>query len=275
MADPTSGATPGPTVSELFEALQGELGKLEDAASWQAFLRAQARFHRYSYANTLLILRQRPAASAVAGFATWRALGRSVRRGERAIWIVAPVFERRGPAAERRVVGFRRVAVFDVSQTDGAELTVCCSPLQGADPPGLFARLVEVAQALGFAVELADLEPGCYGDCTYGLRRIRVSRSASGAQAAKTLAHELAHACLHEHAPDRALAELEAESVAYICCQVMGLDTGQYSFGYLATWAGGTAEAQSALRTSCRRIASTAERLLGLLESSDEVPDPS
>jgi antirestriction protein ArdC len=82
----------------------------------------------------------------------------------------------------------------------------------------------------------------------------------------KTLAHELAHALLHEEAEDRRLAELEAESVAYVVCQRLGIESSAYSFGYVATWAGGAASAQSAIRASCRRISETARRILDLLE---------
>src|ERR1700728_4095326 len=112
-----------PSLADLLEKLAEGVARLEHGESWRRFLAAQARFPRYSYSNTLLILEQRPDASAVAGFATWRSLGRFVRAGEQAIWSVAPL-RRRGPrrAAAEPPAGFRRIAVFDISQTEGDDV---------------------------------------------------------------------------------------------------------------------------------------------------------
>lgn len=254
-----------PDVRALVEQLSRGVAQLGDEGKWEQFLAAQARFHRYSFANTMLILEQFPDATTVAGFNTWRGAGRVVRRGERAIWIVAPVRQRGGTSgSEPEIAGFRRVAVFDLSQTEGAELVTLCEPLEGGDDRGWFEVLVEAATALGFDVERSDLASGVFGDCTYATRRIRVASTASPAQAVKTLAHELAHALLHENAGDRALAELEAESVAYVVCQHLGLDTKCYSFGYVTTWAGGTAVALRAIKGSCTRIADTARVIIDL-----------
>lgn len=253
-----------PDVHALVEQLSRGVAELGDEGKWQEFLRAQARFHQYSFANTMLILQQCPAASTVAGFNAWRRLGRTVRRGERAIWIVAPVLARSPSSRAREVAGFRRVAVFDLSQTEGAELVTVCEPLEGDDEYGWFSVLAGVAASLGFDVEKGVLAAGVFGDCTYVTRRIRIAEAASPAQAVKTLAHELAHALLHEHTDDRPLAELEAESVAYIVCQSLGLDTKQYSFGYVATWAGGTSVALGAIKASGGRIADTARTIIDL-----------
>jgi len=254
-----------PDVRALVEQLSRGVEQLGDAGKWEEFLAAQARFHRYSFANTMLILQQCPDATTVAGFNTWRGAGRVVRRGERAIWIVAPILHRRIKAsAEPEIAGFRRVAVFDLSQTEGDELLTLCAPLEGGDDRGWFEVLADVAIALDFSVERSDLANGVFGDCTYASRRIRVALTASPAQAVKTLAHELAHALLHENTDDRPLAELEAESVAYVVCQHLGLDTTCYSFGYVTTWAGGTSVALRAIKGSCTRIADTARVIIDL-----------
>jgi hypothetical protein len=254
-----------PDVRALVEELSRGVAELGDEGKWEEFLAAQARFHRYSFANTMLILQQFPDATTVAGFNTWRGAGRVVRRGERAIWIVAPVLHRRATTGQDpEIAGFRRVAVFDLSQTEGAELVSLCEPLEGGDDRGWFNVLVEVATTLGFDVERSDLATGVFGDCTYATRRIRVASSASPAQAVKTLAHELAHALLHENATDRPLAELEAESVAYVVCQHLGLETKCYSFGYVTTWAGGTSVALRAIKGSGARIADTARVIINL-----------
>jgi hypothetical protein len=116
--------------------------------------------------------------------------------------------------------------------------TVCHKP-SGDDTAGIFARLIEFATLIAFAVEDAELPGSVNGDCTHELHRIRVEIFNSPAQRVKTLAHEIGHALLHEQFDNRALAELKAESTAYVICQALGLDTSDYSFGYVAGWAGG------------------------------------
>jgi hypothetical protein len=254
-----------PDVRALLEKLTAGVERLGSEGRWEQFLAAQARFHRYSYANTLLILDQRPAATAVAGYRAWQGMGRRVRPGERAIWIVAPLLRcRQDPPVVRELAGFRRVAVFDLAQTEGEAVATLCQPLVGEDDEGWFGRFVDAATNFGFEVERALLPDGVFGDCTYALRRIRVSETASPAQAVKTLVHELAHGLLHEYADDRPLAELEAESVAYVVCQHLGLATDQYSFGYVTTWAGGSEPAIRAIKRSCQRIVDAARSLIEL-----------
>ena len=142
----------------------------------------------------------------MAGFRAWQRMGRVVRRGERAIWILAPVVDRtRGDDEEpsRHVVrGFRHVPVFDVSQTEGEDLPTVCAHLDGEDPHGAYDGLVAAAASLGFTVEDASLPAGVNGDCSHGLRRIRVEAANRPAQRVKTLVHELAHAILqHAESP--------------------------------------------------------------------------
>lgn len=261
-----------PSVHELLASLTQGVEELHTTAKWEEFLSAQSRFHRYSYLNTLLILSQRPDARAVAGYGTWRRLNRAVRRGERAIWIVAP---RRRRVAEssstvEEIIGFRRVGVFDVTQTEGDELVEVCRPLVGADSAGAFERLAAVANTVGFCVVRATMPSAVFGDCTYSTSCIRVSSAAAPAQAVKTLAHEIAHAMLHEGCENRALAELEAESVAFVVCRHLGLDTSEYSLGYVTRWAGGTEVALEQIKCSCARITATAKRIIDSLSELDE-----
>jgi len=260
------------TRPDLTAALRAGIAQLTSSAQWQRFLRYQSAFHHYSFGNVLLIAAQRPSASRVAGFATWRSLGRWVRRGESAIWILAPV-HRRGPHADghdqrsdderaARSLRFRRVAVFDIAQTDGAAPPDVVRRLTGPDATSAYPSLVAHAQSLGFSVVGASLDGASNGDCDFDRRRIRVEEANEPAQRTKTLVHELAHAVLHEHESDRALAELEAESVAFVVCRAIGLDTGAYSFGYVASWAGGGQAALDAIRRSGERIAATARPLI-------------
>ncbi len=246
--------------SALLDRLTAGIARLADSEEWRRHLDAQARFHAYSANNVVLITAQCPEASRVAGFATWKKLGRSVRRGEQALWILAPLLKRDGE--ERRIAGFRYVPVFDIGQTEGEELPRVCRTLAGEDPDGLLARLRVVAEGLDFAVVAAELPGTVHGDCSFTQRRIRIEERDPPAQQVKTLVHELAHALLHEEVPDRARAELEAESVAYVVCQQLGVDTAAYSFGYVTVWAGGGEAAIEGIRTSCARIQGAAARIL-------------
>ena len=260
---------------ELLEKLAEGIGNLTSSEQWQRHLDVQSRFRRYSFGNVLLIAAQRPEATQVAGFNAWRKLNRSVRKGEKAIWILAPmVYRTRDTQAdddERVIRGFKFVPVFDLAQTDGDELPTVCNRLDGDDPAGHFAQLVSVAQSIGFIVEDHELA-GPNGDCCHSERRIRVEARNMPAQRVKTLAHELGHAILHEPGEDRpdsrALLELEAESVAYVVCQNLGIETSDYSFGYVATWAGGGTEAREAIKAYGTRIQRAADQILTAVEAA-------
>lgn len=245
---------------DAIAALTRGVGELADSSRWRAFLQMQAHFHEYSYRNVLLIARQCPHATHVAGFRAWRRLGRAVRRGERAIWILAPV--RR--TEDDRPVRFVAVPVFDVSQTVGTELPDVCRRLEGGSEDDVRA-LEGAARSLDLSIEWCELADGVNGECDIARRRIRVERRNAAAQRAKSLAHELAHGLLHADARDRRLAELEAESVAYVVSRHLGVESDGYSFGYLAQWAGDPTAAVAAIEASCARIAVTAGRIIAAL----------
>jgi antirestriction protein ArdC len=266
----------------LVAKLTAGIAGLADSNRWQEHLDYQARFHRYSFGNAVLIAAQCPGATRVAGYRAWQRLGRTVRRGERAIWILAPMVVAKGDPGrtpddrpDKVVRGFKYVPVFDVSQTEGEPVPVICTPLAGDAPGSCFDRLADAARSLGYRVEDADLAAGTHGDCHFGLRRIRVAQGNSPAQRVKTLAHEIAHALLHDGERNRPLAELEAESTAYVVCQQLGLDTGDYSFGYVTAWAGGSEQAIEAIRSSCANIQRAAAFLIESTATEREaVPQP-
>jgi hypothetical protein len=147
---------------EVLTSLTDGIAALTTSAQWETWLRAQSRFHHYSFNNVILIQIQDPDATRVAGFHTWKALGRSVRKGEKAIWILAPMT--RKVAAEdaeqadetkpgaRVLSGFKPVPVFDIHQTDGEPLPEVSSRLQG-DEPGVYTQLIAVARSIGYTVE--------------------------------------------------------------------------------------------------------------------------
>jgi antirestriction protein ArdC len=257
--------------SDLVRQLEEGIARLTSSDAWERYLVFQSRFHRYSFGNVLLIAAQNEGASHVAGFHTWRRLERAVRKGEKAIWILAPLMGATSKGDDERVMrGFRSVPVFDISQTDGADVPAVCRKLSGGDPARLYDRLLAVATTMGFTVEDHVFADGTNGDCCPARRRIRVETSNAPAQRVKTLAHELAHAVLHQRPDDRNLAELEAESVAYVVCGEIGLDTGSYSFGYVAGWAGGGDKALVAIKTSCARIQKAAASILEAVQEDQQ-----
>ena len=275
-------ATQRPT-AEVLDRLREGIGSLTSSDAWMTWLQAQRRFHPYSFGNTILITLQRSDATHVAGFRTWLSLGRHVRKGEKGIAILAPIVRRfrvtdEVTGDETVVVGaptnFRVVYVFDIAQTDGDDLPPApVSKLHGDDPDDRYTQLRAVAHALGFTVEEDYLDGGVNGFCDHGKHLIRVEVRNDPRQQVKTLAHELAHAILHEGRDlPRERMELEAESVAYVVCADMEIDTASYSFGYVATWAGGGDEARRALAESAQRIQKAAHLILDDgRESSEEV----
>jgi len=266
--------------TNVLERLSEGIASLTSSDKWQEWLDVQSRFHQYSFNNTLLIQLQSPEATRVAGFNAWRKLERFVRKGEKGIWILAPMTHRvaddnddENDGSSRRILsGFRPVPVFDIAQTDGE--TLPDSPvtrLAGEAPEHAYERLIAVAHGLDYSVEEDHLPGESNGVCVFNERCIRVEVTNDAAQQVKTLAHELAHAMLHEGYSDRALAELEAESVAYIVCNGIGLDSDTYSFGYVAGWAGGGDTAIAAIKASGQRIQQTANRILETVTTEQEV----
>ncbi len=255
---------------ELIEKLAEGISNLTTSEEWQRYLDCQSRFHRYSFGNVLLIAAQCHEATQVAGFNAWRKMNRFVRKGEKAIYILAPMVYKNADAEngedERVIRGFKFVPVFDVAQTDGEELTSICNRLDGEDPAGHYAQLLSVAQSLGFTVVDHEFDGSTNGDCNHAEHRIRVEVRNTPAQRVKTLAHEISHGLMHEKFDSRAVAELEAESTAYVVCQSLGFDTSDYSFGYVATWAGGGAQAIAGIKASCERIQKAAATILRAFE---------
>ncbi|MFN0026962.1 MAG: ArdC-like ssDNA-binding domain-containing protein [Acidimicrobiales bacterium] len=240
---------------------------------WRQMLQVAARFHTYSPNNVWLILAQNPDATQVAGFHTWRKVGRQVRKGERGIAILAPLVSRARPVTERdtaehpglvRVLrGFRVVYVFDLAQTDGNALPdVAPTMLTGQDPTGWYDRVASLVATAGFTLQRKDCSPA-NGTTNFTTRQVTVRPDLSPAGAVKTLAHELGHVLLHDDAErtalDRARFEVEAESVAYLVCATVGIDTDDYSFPYLARWSGGDLEL---IRTTAARAMGCARQIL-------------
>lgn len=303
-------------LAALHERLAQQVAALRTGDDWRRWLEVASRFHDYSFNNTLLICAQRPHATLVAGYEAWRALGRQVEKGQRGIQILAPVIrrDRDGAAAEvdrrardqkgneadaagdeeerrRRVVGFRATYVWDVSQTFGELLPAQPRPqlLEGQAPPGLWDGLAQLVADHGFALERGDCGTA-NGVTNYVTRTVRVRADVDDAQAAKTLAHELAHVLLHDPAGSTAGAspvsprtsecggvlEVEAESVAYLVSAARGLSTDRYTFPYVTTWAAGAGgkEPEDVVRETGARVLSAARAVLAATPSDAPLVDP-
>jgi N-terminal domain of anti-restriction factor ArdC/IrrE N-terminal-like domain len=264
----------------LLEQLADGVDQLTTSEEWERYLDFQTRFHRYSFNNTMLIMLQKPEATRVASFKAWKGMDRTVKKGEKALYVLAPMMGKRKPKDGedpdavkdlKTIYGFKGVPVFDVSQTEGEPLPEPVTKLDGDDAEGHFAQLAEVAQSLGFWVVDHEFTDGVNGDCNHADKVIRVHAANSPAQRVKTLTHELAHAMLHEdtawYRENRGQAELEAESTAYVVCQTLGIETSGYSFGYVASWGGGGDEVRKRIKGSGDRIQKTAVAILTGLDS--------
>ena len=246
---------------------------LEQGHSHQltAFLATMARFHRYSWHNVCLIASQRPNATRVAGFQTWRSMGRFVRKGEKGIAILAPIVGRQQSESigdeNRRVLGFRAAYVFDVEQTDGDPLP---EPREASGDPGATtAALAAAIVRCGITIEVVDDLDGALGSSSGG--RIQLLRGLSPAVEFTTLVHEYAHELLHRAADrpaSRDLRELEAEAVAFVVGTAVGLDTADASRDYIHLYRGD----RGALAASLDRIQHAASAVLSGLSAANGPP---
>jgi antirestriction protein ArdC len=260
------------------DLLVSAVESLVNGEDWQKMLSVASRFHHYSANNVFMILRQRPDATRVAGYRTWQSLGRQVRKGERGLVILAPCrytreVERDDGTTEKvsAVRGFTTTHVFDVSQTDGDPLPDCGpSLLEGSGVAGLWDLLAGQVKAAGFTLERGDCA-GANGRTDMTVRTVRVRDDVSEAQATKTLIHELAHVLLHQDIATyftcRGRCEVEAESVAYLVCQSVGLVSDGYSFPYIAEWSEGKSEV---IQSTAARVLDAARRILAGLENLDK-----
>jgi len=253
----------------LLESLQGEILALRASDRWAAYLDAQSRFHNYSPRNVMLISMQRPDASHVAGFHTWRQLNRTITKGERALSILAPLFSQSIEHDHDTPIGFRWVSVFDIAQTQGPALPSPVQLLSARVPAHLEPALSSVVQQIGFTLLYEQLPTGVNGECRWADRSIVIRADNPPLQRVKTIVHECAHALLHQHERSRALAEIEAESVAYIALKSWGLDAAPYSAGYVASWLDQGDDLHAVIERSLSAIQRASATILRGLEQQD------
>ena len=291
---------PAEKLKEITDRLEQGIAELFDSERYREYLKVMSKFHNYSFRNTVLIAMQKPDASLVAGFSAWKNnFERNVMKGQKGIKIIAPSpykikqeMQKIDPHTQKPVIGkdgkpvteekevtipaYKVVSVFDVSQTEGKELPdIAVDELTGdVDRYKDFFAALEKTSPVPIAFE--NIEGGSHGYYHLEDKRIAINEGMSELQTLKTAIHEIAHAKLHDidlNAPkdeqqphvDRRTREVEAESVAYTVCQHYGLDTSDYSFGYVAGWSSG--RELSELKSSLETIRSAAAEIIN---SSDE-----
>lgn len=270
---------PEERVAALMDGLHSILeNAVESPSHWQVLLDASANLWRYSGGNVALLMMQMAQRGTdeptlVAGYKEWERHGRTVLRGEHALWVIAPRIARvqqmllpdgtrqRIPVGDKLpsgavdegkktlITGWRGQAVFDVSQTQGAPLLVPRPGNSSVEAPQLWASLAGVARSHGFSINVTDAQYGLTSGFTdFGQRQVQVGGWLNPEERIAVLAHELGHVLLH--GPDdnvgklygssvdhRGLAEIEAESVAYTVLKAHGIDRGPQSASYLSGWA--------------------------------------
>lgn len=289
-------------VQELTDKLEQGLQDLFNSDSYRNYLSTMSKFHNYSFNNTLLIAMQKPDATLVAGFKAWhKNFDRHVKKGEKGIRILAPapykIKEERdkidpvtqellldkdgNPQKEEveiTIPAFRAVSVFDVAQTDGKPIPELAAKELLSDVEG-YQDMIRAVEAISpVPIELEEIAGDSKGYYDREAKRIAVQENMSESQTLKTMIHEVAHSKLHskeveqdeQMKKDRNTKEVEAESIAYTVCQHFGIDTSDYSFGYIAGWSSGrdTKELRSSMDT-IRRTAS--ELITGIEEQLQEL----
>lgn len=231
--------------------------------SLTAYLAAMGKFHDYSFGNVMLIVSQKPDASHVAGFNGWRKLNRFVKKGEKGIVIIAPMLikpkeESSGEASDRSFLRFKAVYVFDVSQTDGEPLPEFARV--DGNPNGHTDRLKSLVASRGIVLEYSTELGSALGCSKVGT--ILLKPDLSPAEEFSVLTHELAHEMLHSKDDRRELSkvvkETEAEAVAFVVCQAIGLDSGTAAADYIQLYNGD----KETLATSLDRIQKTSSEII-------------
>ena len=236
-----------------FHMIEDGVKQVRNSDAYQRYLKVMSKFHDYSVCNSLLIYAQCPHATYIAGYRAWQNLfKRYVIRGSKAIKIIAPFKikkkkdEDTDDAEDDYFIKYKAVNVFDISQTTGEPLPELVTELKGDDKSAgiLLESFKELANDIDILFkDLSSdqlLRSGAKGYYDIKNKRIIVNKDLSINHQLKTLIHEYAHSILHaENKGIRKQQEVEAESIAFVVCHSFGLDTSEYSFGYITSWSEG------------------------------------
>ena len=278
-------------IKELTEKLETGIKEVFTSDRYREYLSTMNKFHNYSFNNSMLIHLQKPQASYGAGYKTWETLDRHVKKGEKGITIFAPcpykakksvevIDTETGqikrdihgkPVTEEREItyaSFKAISIFDYSQTEGKPLPELAEELQGKIPDYMIL-MDSIKEIAPVPIRFEEWEQSKKGHYDLTNKEIVIKSDMSELQTVKTAIHETAHSILHrdkEHLKDSATMETEAESIAFICCQHLGLDTSDYSFGYLAGWS--SDKELPELKSSLQTIQKTAHEVIEQLDKA-------
>jgi len=274
---------------QVIETLQAGVEGILTSEGYQAYLKTMAKFHQYSFANSLLIHAQNPEATHVAGYRTWQELNRQVRKGEQAIKIFVPfrkkVEDEQTGEEKYRVTGFGLGNVFDISSTDGEPLPAPPSIIESTEATDVSRavnkRLSRHLIDEGLLMESKDFPGRAHGFWNPSKnqivirRRVDIDEETGEAlypgdpltiSKTKTLLHEGAHALAkHDNGDDRQDAEVVAESAAYVAFQHFGVDTANYTFGYVAGWG----KDANRLRANLTEVQRISNQLISAIEGTE------
>ena len=289
----------GKDMDSIMQSLESGVEELFTSNRYQEFLKTMAKFHNYSFNNTMLIAMQRPDATLVTSYKNWQSMGRQVMKGEKGITIIAPAPYKKMKEKEvldenqRPIMGtdgkpkteqvevtvphFKAVTVFDIAQTSGEPIQTLAPELLTAAVQDFDSFMQAIQKISPVPIRFDEIDGNANGYYHNADKEIVIKKGLSESQTLKTAIHETAHAKLHDKEimeslgveKDRLTKEVEAESVAYCVCSSFGLDTSDYSFPYIAGWS--SSREMKEMKASMDVIRKTAGEMIDQLTEELEI----
>lgn len=289
----------GKDMDSIMQSLESGVEELFTSNRYQEFLKTMAKFHNYSFNNTMLIAMQRPDATFVTSYKNWQSMGRQVMKGEKGITIIAPAPYKKMKEKEvldenqRPIMGtdgkpktekvevtvphFKAVTVFDIAQTSGEPIQTLAPELLTAAVQDFDSFMQAIQKISPVPIRFDEIDGNANGYYHNADKEIMIKKGLSESQTLKTAIHETAHAKLHDKEimeslgveKDRLTKEVEAESVAYCVCSSFGLDTSDYSFPYIAGWS--SSREMKEMKASMDVIRKTAGEMIDQLTEELEI----
>ena len=289
----------GKDMDSIMQSLESGVEELFTSNRYQEFLKTMAKFHNYSFNNTMLIAMQRPDATLVTSYKNWQSMGRQVMKGEKGITIIAPAPYKKMKEKEvldenqRPIMGtdgkpkteqvevtvphFKAVTVFDTAQTSGEPIQTLAPELLTAAVQDFDSFMQAIQKISPVPIRFDEIDGNANGYYHNADKEIVIEKGLSESQTLKTAIHETAHAKLHDKEimeslgveKDRLTKEVEAESVAYCVCSSFGLDTSDYSFPYIAGWS--SSREMKEMKASMDVIRKTAGEMIDQLTEQLEI----